>query len=472
MDAIDPSKTIIRDTEGEWPEEDFFAGTEAPFQTIVREISQNRYHTEKLTSGDRIGRYEVIGLIAEGGISYIHKARHVYLDQNVALKTLKFESKKESDARKFLREAQTLALINHPNVIRVFDADIWQGIPYIVLELLEGCDVSNLLKVHNRLPINRTMDLLEDIGSVLAKQENKGILHLDIKPGNIFQRLNGSFCLFDYGLVDLASKSNKGKNISESQSPQTFYSQAFGTPAYMSPEQVMGKADHRSDLYSLGVTVWQCITGNRPRNANSISSLMETVANPMESSKKHRDEVPEELDHIISNLIQVSPDGRYQTAGDLLEDLKDYRYTDSIPRGPMVGSAFIAIPFRAEFNSVFSTIEKACLSEKLRPRRMDRIDFTEDIWNQTVLEIDAARVIVADFTGIGEQKLPNPNVVTEAAHGRAIGKKLILVTQDAPEQLPFDWRHMPVIRYATDRKGLVRLTESLTRMLKTTVYNT
>jgi len=135
----------------------------------------------------------------------------------------------------------------------------------------------------------------------------------------------------------------------------------------------------------------------------------------------------------------------------------------------MVGSAFIAIPYRTEFNSVFSTIEKACLGEKLRPRRMDRLDFTEDIWNQTVMEIDAARVIVADFTGIGEQKLPNPNVVTEAAHGRAIGKKIILVTQDAPEQLPFDWRHMPVIKYNSDNKGMINVAEALTRLLKTTL---
>ncbi len=217
---------------------------------------------------------------------------------------------------------------------------------------------------------------------------------------------------------------------------------------------------------SLGLTAWECLTGQRAREVSSISSLLEILAKPVASLKNYRKDVPEEINKIISSLVSVNPEERYQKARDMLQNLEDFRYRGLAPKGPIKGSAFIAIPFIEDFDITFEAIEKACEASKLRASRMDKIIFTDGIWKQTVQEIDAACVIIADLTGIGENRSANPNVATEAAHGRAIGKPIILLTQDQPEKLPFDWRHMPVMKYTKSKRGMHKLKESLSRRLK------
>jgi serine/threonine protein kinase len=241
MDSSVLTRTIIapelpRSPAGE-PEQANVASL--PFRSLAIELRSHRYRADAVKPGDRLGRYEIAEHIGTGGFSSIHRARHIYLDHQVAIKTL--NSTTNLAAESFLREAQALALLDHPNVVRVFDADISSGVPFIVMELITGSDLTDVLCKYKRLSVQITMDLMEELGSVLVKQEEKRLLHLDIKPANIFQRLDGSFCLFDYGLVGVGPPAKASPLEDFPPEPFTLFQQAFGTPAYMPPEQAFGK---------------------------------------------------------------------------------------------------------------------------------------------------------------------------------------------------------------------------------------
>jgi serine/threonine-protein kinase len=267
--------------------------TTLPFKTFAIGLSQNKITPKVLESGDRLGKYVIDNIIGEGVYSNVYSAHHIYLKHQVAIKALK-PSQKVYNAI-FLQEAQVLALLSHNNIVRVIDADIWEEVPFIALERLIGNNLNKILHKYKCLTIERSMDLMEDIGAALMKQEENGILHLDIKPDNIFQRTDGRFCLYDYGLVGIVTEtgsiaSDKQKKVSVS------YSSAFGTPAYMSPEQVEGKGDNRSDLFSFGLTIWESLVGYKPRNSiREMSELKNSVKGSIDPVKVKRDDVPEEL---------------------------------------------------------------------------------------------------------------------------------------------------------------------------------
>lgn len=458
MDTL--NKTIIR---SELPPEPVSV-TGLPFRSFAIELRSHKFRVGSVSPGDRIGKYEVCEHIGSGGFSSIHRARHIYLNHQVAIKTLKTGT--ELGTELFLREAQALALMDHPNVVRVYDADIVNGVPFIAMELLIGMDLRSVLKKFERFSIGRTMDLMEELLGVLKKQEEKGVLHLDIKPANIFQRVDGSFSIFDYGLVGVTSPA-KGLPLGELHpEPQTFFGQAFGTPAYMPPEQAGGKADHRSDLYSLGLTIWECLVGRQARQMSRFSDVGQLVSTTIPPPKTIRSDLPIELDSVVCHLISTSPNDRYQAANDVLDDLFAFRYQGRRPIGATVGTALIAIPFSTAFTETFSSIRTACEGVKLKARRLDQHVFLQDIWNQCLQEMEIAKVVIADFSGDTSHLVPNPNVVTEAAHARAVGKPLVLITQGKPEDMPFDWRHMPVVTYEKSECGLQQLVDVLTARLR------
>jgi serine/threonine protein kinase len=315
------------------------------------------------------------------------------------------------------------------------------------------------------------MDLMEDLGSVLSKQEEKGVLHLDIKPQNIFQRIEGNFCLFDYGLVGVRAPKKKSLLKEMPSDPKTFFTGTFGTPAYMAPEQISGRADHRSDLYSFGLTVWECFSGVQARQLSRLSDLKQTIKKPIPSVRTIRPDVPVEVETILFSLLSDSPSERYQSANEMLDDLFAYRYQGRKPIGVTVGTAFVAIPFSHMFDDIFNAINSSCEGVKLKVRRLDTHVFLKDIWTQCMQEIETAKVVIADFSGDTLPEIPNPNVVTEAAHARAIGKSLILITQGKPEDMPFDWRHMPVVTYNNSNVGLKYLTTRLISRLRYALQN-
>jgi hypothetical protein len=432
------------------------------FATLAGAIRKGSYLTKELESGQRIHHYRILESLGIGGMGQIFMAEHVYLKQKVALKTLKTATAgSEELAERFLREAQALAILNGPNVLKVQDASVYEGIPYVVTELLHGQTLDEHLHKHGPLTVNQALDLLEQMGDVLIRQEKFGILHRDIKPQNIWVRENGTFCLIDYGLVGFTETGPSRDLVGEVSTTGA----VMGTPVYMAPEQAKGHGrsiDHRADLFGLGVTTWVSLTGQLPRTASDIQSLLqEAKEEPIRSVREHRADVTREFARILDSMTAINVDDRYQTTKIFMEDLEAYRYGRRRPYGATSGSVFVAIPFQTSFDGLFEFLQDVCGEAKLAARRVDRVSNMKEVWQQIDKEIRLATIVIAVFSRERWRHAPNANVLTEAAHARAIGRPLVVLTTDRAEDLPFDWRHLPIIRYRNSKQGLTKLREEL-----------
>jgi serine/threonine protein kinase len=446
------------------PKHDFETG---PFATMVQAIRQGAYGEKRTALPERLNHYRIIEKLGSGGFSEVWLAEHVYLKQKVAIKILRAELASGSleNAERFLREAQALAIMRGPGVRIVHDASVFENIPYVVSELLVGDNVHDYLAKHGPLTINQTMDLLEQIGEVLIRQELHGILHRDIKSSNIWLRADGSYCLYDYGLVGFDENI---VNISLGVDVDTQAGTIMGTPAYMAPEQMQGlSVDHRADLFGLGATAFQCLTGNSPRKLASIQEMIsKSQHTPIPSAREYRKDVTLELNRILQSLTALDPNERYGSARDFVRDLETYRYGRQRPYGATSGSAFVAMPFSPSFNYLYEFLQDVCGEARLAARKVNRVLQMQDIWGQIESEIRLATVVIAVFTRDRFSRWPNANVLTEAAHARAVGKPLIILTTDRAEKLPFDWRHLSIIRYRNTKQGLAALREELLPRLR------
>ncbi|MCC7335232.1 MAG: protein kinase [Pirellulaceae bacterium] len=439
-----------------------------PFATLADAIRHGSYRESLDALPDRLNHYQIIEQLGQGGSSDVWLAEHVYLKQQVAIKILRQRAATGSAeyAERFLREAQALAIMRGPGVRIVQDAAVHDNIPYVVTELLVGNDLSVHVKNYGALTINQTMDLLEQMGEVLIRQEEHGILHRDIKPNNIWVREDGSYCLFDYGLVGFDDSLQK---VSLGGDLDTRTGAVMGTPVYMAPEQIRGaQADHRTDLFGLGMTAYQCLTGKSPRTFENLRSgfLEKAAIVPIPSAREDRSDITPEFERILRSLTALDPDERYASAQDFVQDLEAYRYGRRRPYGATNGSAFVAMPFKPSFNGMYEFLQDVCGEARLAARKVDRVTQMHNIWGQIESEIRSATVVIAVFTREGMSRWPNANVLTEAAHARAVGRPLIVLTTDRAEKLPFDWRHLPIIHYRNTTKGLAALREELLPRLR------
>jgi serine/threonine protein kinase len=427
---------------------------------MARAIRAGALRREPLGPGQRVHTYEIRDLLGRGGMSVVHRARHVHLGHEVALKTTLPEV--EEAPERFLREARALATMAHANVVRVYDADVHDGVPYLVMEMLRGNALASVLR-EERLSVERTFDLLEQIGSVLVRQEEARILHRDLKPGNVWMREDGTFCVFDYGLAG-AEEVDVHSRVDDAAI--TAAGVLVGTPQYMAPEQAEGRpATHATDLFGLGATAWHALVGRAPRDGEGVQAVLRAARQPLPDAASLRPDVPGSLSVLLRGLTALEPGDRYASARSFLEDLAETRHEGRPPSGPLRGTVFVAMAFRADQDPVFEAVRSACRAVRTEARRMDRMVYLEDIWNQIAAEIRLSRTVVADFSRL-DGSGPNPNVLTEAAHARAIGRPLVVLTRDPPEDLPFDWRHVPVLRYAPDPAGLASLGRVLTEKLR------
>ncbi|MBI3856689.1 MAG: protein kinase [Planctomycetes bacterium] len=271
--------------------------------------------------GAKLGPCRVEERLAAGGMGVVYRARHTLLDQDVAVKILAPSLAADQEyVTRFFREAGAAGQIDHPNVIRVIDVGKFEDRYYLVMEYVPGDTLDRVIEVERRLPLEKATKFMREIASGLAAAHRAGIVHRDVKPGNIIISPDGKPHLTDFGLAR-HTESKKGLTIEG-----TF----LWTPEYASPEQVEGKKlDHRTDLYSLGVTYYQLLSGTLPFLGES----------PMEIAIKRTKEEPRPLENafqgadsrscaIVKKLLQVEAGQRYQTATDLIRDL------DAILQGP------------------------------------------------------------------------------------------------------------------------------------------
>ena len=268
-----------------------------------------------LTTGERLGPYEIFGLIGKGGMGEVYRARDTRLDRTVAIKVLPAEfSAQEERLRRFEQEAQVLGALSHPNLLAIHDVGAQNGTHFLVSELLEGESLRQRLE-EGALPVRKAMDLGVQIAKGLAAAHEKGIVHRDVKPDNIFLTRDGRAKILDFGLAKQSSTEGSGENATIT-AVATQPGMVLGTAGYMSPEQVRGKpADARSDIFSLGAILYEMVAGLRAFQRDSSVETMNAILK--EDPPPISGNIPPAIERVIRRCLEKGPEERFQSARDL-----------------------------------------------------------------------------------------------------------------------------------------------------------
>ena len=269
--------------------------------------------------GRTISHFEILEKLGEGGMGVVYSARDLKLDRLVALKILQPEY--TSDARRrarFAGEARAASALNHPNIITIYDIETVDGCDYIAMEYVRGVTLQQLIQ-SKRTELVTILDYAAQIASALSAAHSAGIVHRDIKPGNIMVTKSGVVKLLDFGLAQIEQPDTDPDAPTATMAFLTRPGTVVGTVAYMSPEQAQGGGvGPRSDIFAFGVVLYQVLTGTLPYQAGSdIGLLYEIVNTPAPQLQKLRPDLPPVLGAIVEKALEKDPERRYQRAEDL-----------------------------------------------------------------------------------------------------------------------------------------------------------
>jgi eukaryotic-like serine/threonine-protein kinase len=284
-----------------------------------------------LEPGTHLGAYEILTLIGSGGMGEVYRARDVNLNRLVAIKVLPPASAGAPERReRFDREAQAVAALNHPNIVTIHSVEQADGHFFLTMELVEGRSLAEALP-KSGLPLDKLLAIAIPLADAIAAAHNKGITHRDLKPANIMigdGEHAGRIKVLDFGLAKLADAAGVGSGATAMATlPITSEGRIVGTVAYMSPEQAEGKPiDARSDLFSLGVILYEMATGVRPFTGDTSMSIISSILKDTPRSVTDVNPVlPRDLGRIIRRALVKDPTRRYQTAADLRNDLEELK---------------------------------------------------------------------------------------------------------------------------------------------------
>lgn len=293
--------------------------------------------------GKFIAEYEIVSELGRGGMGVVYKAREASLNRFVAIKMLGSQMiGDESLAQRFLREARAVADLNHPNLVQVFRVDTHEDQPYFVMEFVEGESLKALIERDRRLPTQRAFRILGEVAAGLAAAHDKGVIHRDIKPENIMLTRYGGVKVVDFGIA----------RVDEPGTRLTTTGMGMGTPNYLSPEVCLSQpVDQRSDIFSLGVVLFEMLTGTVPFSSDSPFELMTKVVEArVPDIRQLNPDVDEGARTILAKMIAKRPKLRYQNCHALIGDIEDYlagrapRWAMSDPAPPLP----VAEPVAAE----------------------------------------------------------------------------------------------------------------------------
>jgi len=264
----------------------------------------------------KLGRYEIIEELGRGAMGVVYRALDPVLDRVVAIKTINLELPKAERAEyeaRFYQEARAAGRLNHPNIITIYDIGRTDRLAYMAMEFLEGEELRAVLTPGTSLPLNQALDICMQVADGLAYAHDNRVVHRDVKPSNIMVVRDGWVKIMDFGIARLHESEVK-----------TMTGLIMGSPKYMSPEQVTGaRPDARSDIFSLGVVLYEILTGASPFTGESIHSIMYQIIHfqPPPPSRINR-QVPEMLDLIVTKALAKKLDERYANAKELANDLR------------------------------------------------------------------------------------------------------------------------------------------------------
>lgn len=284
--------------------------------------------------GSKLAHYEILRELGRGGMGQVFLARDTRLDRNVALKVLPEELAGDPDRlARFEREAKTLASLSHPNIVTIFSVEETDGVRFMTMELVEGTTLDEHIP-DNGMEMRDFVRLAESLADAVSAAHERGIHHRDLKPANVMVTGDGRVKVLDFGLAKLR-KAQVGDDEAtqllsgEFTGERTAEGKIVGTIAYMSPEQAQGGSiDHRSDIFSLGILMYEMVSGKRPfdgpNNISVLSSILKDEPRSI-SDVREKHDVPLPLARIIHRALAKRPDDRYQSARDLKQDLADLR---------------------------------------------------------------------------------------------------------------------------------------------------
>ena len=278
-------------------------------------------------TGRTLSHYQIGEEISRGGMGVVYRATDLRLNRDVALKVLPEDlTHDEGRKRRFIQEAQAASALEHPHIAVIHDVDEADGFTFIAMELIRGQKLSEAL-TRQHLPATRALELATEVASGLARAHEKGIVHRDLKPANVMVTGEGHAKIIDFGIAKLLEPSPAVTNAPTVSLGDTAPGVVLGTAAYMSPEQAEGKpVDQRSDIFSLGIVLFEMATGRKPFAGDSnVSTLSAILKDTPRSVTELRQDLPREFARIVRHCLAKDPEERYQTAKDLRNDLRSLK---------------------------------------------------------------------------------------------------------------------------------------------------
>jgi serine/threonine protein kinase len=266
----------------------------------------------------KLGRYAIQSELGRGAMGVVYKATDTALERTVAVKTVNMSLERDGAEKyeaRFYQEARAAGSLNHPNIVTVYDVGKEGNVAYMAMEFIEGAELRSLLAEGRALPVSQAVSIAVQVAEGLAYAHEHGVVHRDVKPANIMVLTDGPVKITDFGIARMRANTDE----------LTQSGMMLGSPKYMSPEQVIGKrADHRSDIFSLGVILYEMLTGGAPFSGENVTALMYQIVNfapPAPSAVNQA--VPELLNFIVAKMLAKPLEERYQSAQELANDLRN-----------------------------------------------------------------------------------------------------------------------------------------------------
>lgn len=381
--------------------------------------------TNELKKGQIISHYEIIEPIGAGGMGEVFLAKDITLKRKVALKILPLEFTEQKERlQRFEQEALAASALNHPNILTIYEIGASDGVNFIATEFIEGETLRQIIK-RNDLTFAEILEIAVQCVSAISAAHASGIIHRDIKPENIMIRRDNLVKVLDFGLA----KTVKAVEIEESDKTLVNTKQRviMETGRYMSPEQTRGKDfDARSDLWSFGVVLYEMIARNVPFDGETASDVIAAIlkTNPEPLSA----ETPDELQRIVSKTLRQSKDERYQTAKDLLVDLKnlkqDFDFTEKLERG----------------NRSFSGEQKTLVRrENTNEQAAKTVTFAsvEYVKSNKIAAILASLILLTGISAIGYYLLREKSIVSQTQEISKIDSLAVLPFENANQETEY-----------------------------------